>query len=625
MRVFHREAAATAGDRAQIRRVGEQLAHRRLGLDDLILALGVDAQDAATALVDVADHVARALFGDGDFEIHHRFEEDRLGRQEGLFEALGAGHLEAEVAGVHVVELAVDELDLDVDHGEAGVDAFDHGAADALVDRGDEVARDGAAHDLVDELVAEAPVGFEVDDADAELAATARLLLVLAFDVPDAALDRLAVGDLGGQEVDVDRVFAAQALDGDLDVGLANARDQCLAGFHVAADLQGRVLVGEATERVGDAILVLLGLGLERVGDDRLDLGQIGQERGGFCLAERVAGGGVLELGDDGDVTSHSLRHDLGLLALERDELGVALVRALAGVEQLAVARKCPRPDAHHRELADKLIDHCLEDLGRERRGRIAGALDRVAGARIGGLFGRVIEGRRAAGDDEAERVADADVLQARGTQQRKNFGGGDGLGEALAQVVFGEVAVFEVFFGERVIGRGHGVDEELVVHLGLVHEVGRDGLFDNGAVLVLGAARLHRDEIDDAAESRLLAEGQLDGRHLGGERFPDVGQGAFEVGALAVELVEDDHARQVLLIGEAPDAVRLNLNAISGADEHRGQVDGCQAGAHVHREVGIARRVEDVDLASVPLARAEVEPDGSLPLDLFRLGVELA
>ena len=48
--------------------------------------------------------------------------------------------------------LAVEELDLEVDHGEAGDEAPQPRVLDALLDRGDEVLGDRPAEDVVDEL-----------------------------------------------------------------------------------------------------------------------------------------------------------------------------------------------------------------------------------------------------------------------------------------------------------------------------------------------------------------------------------------------------------------------------------------------------------------------------------------
>ena len=70
--------------------------------------------------------------------------------------------------------LAVEARDPHVDHGEAEDAAGGHGLGDALLDRGDELAGDRAADDLVDELEAGAAVErLDPQEGDAELAVAA--------------------------------------------------------------------------------------------------------------------------------------------------------------------------------------------------------------------------------------------------------------------------------------------------------------------------------------------------------------------------------------------------------------------------------------------------------------------
>src|SRR5690606_36040037 len=118
-------------------------------------------------------------------------------------EGLDARHAEGHLVRVDRVVLAVVHLGRDVDHGVPGEDAPAQGLLDALVDRGDELAGDGAPLDRVDELVARAAgPGREADEGDAELAAATGLLLVLALGL-GAGGDRLPVGDLGQLVVDL--------------------------------------------------------------------------------------------------------------------------------------------------------------------------------------------------------------------------------------------------------------------------------------------------------------------------------------------------------------------------------------------------------------------------------------
>ena len=80
---------------------------------------------------------------------------------------------------------AVDQLDPDVDHRVAGLDAAAERLLDPLLDGGDELGRDRAALDLVDEVEALAGRRLDVDDDVAVLAAAAGL-------ADEAARDLLA-------------------------------------------------------------------------------------------------------------------------------------------------------------------------------------------------------------------------------------------------------------------------------------------------------------------------------------------------------------------------------------------------------------------------------------------------
>src|SRR5262249_27904184 len=101
-----------------------------------------------------------------------------------------------------------------------------HRFTDSLVHRGAKALRDHAAHDLVDELVAELSLlrrqGLDPDRAVAELAAAAGLLLVA---VPGGRLlaDRLLVRDAGRVELDVDVEARLEPVDRDLDLHLREA------------------------------------------------------------------------------------------------------------------------------------------------------------------------------------------------------------------------------------------------------------------------------------------------------------------------------------------------------------------------------------------------------------------
>ena len=165
-----------------------------------------------------------------------------------------------------------------------------------MVDRGDVLARDVAAGDLVDELVAAAEArGLEVDVQVRELAVAAGLPGELHLDLVHGLADRLAVGHLGLADVRVDVELAPEAVHDDVEVQLAHARDDGLPGLVVELHTN----VGSSSESFQQprAELVLVGfrLRLDRDRDDRRREAD-GLEHDGVARGrERVAGGRVLQ------------------------------------------------------------------------------------------------------------------------------------------------------------------------------------------------------------------------------------------------------------------------------------------------------------------------------------------
>ena len=197
---------------------------------------------------------------------------------------------------------------LDVDGRVAGEHAGVERGLDALVRRLDVLARDAPAGDLVDELVALARVRLERDLDDGELARATGLLDVAVLDRLDGLGDRLAVGHLRLADGRLDGELALHAVDEHLEVQLAHARDDGLAGLLVGADAERRVLVGQRLERLAELVLVALRLRLDGDVDHRLrELHALEDDRV-VAVAQRVAGGRVLEAEAGDDVAGHRPR-----------------------------------------------------------------------------------------------------------------------------------------------------------------------------------------------------------------------------------------------------------------------------------------------------------------------------
>ena len=155
----------------------------------------------------------------------------------------------------------------------------------------------------------------------------------------------------------------------------------------------------------------------------------------------------------------------------------------------------------------------------------------------------------------------------------------------------------------------------------GLFEHVGRDvddlELRAFGVVVERPHQRLHLDEVDDAAEVALGADRQL---HDGGYRVEAVSDhldAAPEVGADAVHLVDEAEARHVVLVRLAPHRLGLRLDTGDRVEHRDRAVEDAQRPLDLDREVDVAGRVDDVDLAVAPLrgGRGRGDRDAALLL----------
>ena len=120
--------------------------------------------------------------------------------------------------------------------------------------------------------------------------------------------------------------------------------------------------------------------------------------------------------------------------------------------------------------------------------------------------------------------------------------------------------------------------------------------------VVVVPDERLHRDQVDDAAEVALGADRELHDRTLALEAVRIMSSAAEEVGADAVHLVDEADARNVVLVGLAPDRLGLRLDAGDAVEHGDRAVEDAQRALHLDGEVDVAGRVDDVDPVSCHL-----------------------
>ena len=179
--------------------------------------------------------------------------------------------------------------------------------------------------------------------------------------------DRLAVRHLRRADVGFDAEFALHAVDEDLEVQLAHARDDRLARFLVGVDAERRVFLREAIER--DAHLLLVGLGLRLDGDvdHRLREDHLLEHDHVLRVAQRVAGRRFLQADRRRDVAGAHFLDLLALVGVHLQDAADAFLAALDRVVDRVARIDDARIDAEEDQLADVGVGHDLEREARER------------------------------------------------------------------------------------------------------------------------------------------------------------------------------------------------------------------------------------------------------------------
>ena len=124
----------------------------------------------------------------------------------------------------------------------------------------------------------------------------------------------------------VHAVLALHLLQHHVQVDVAEAVGDDLLGHRIAVDREGGVLLRQARHRLHDLVVVALGLGGDRPRVSGRGQGDRRQDGGRSPVAEGVAGGGGLELGQHRDLTGADLAGGHHLLAHRTAELGKALL-----------------------------------------------------------------------------------------------------------------------------------------------------------------------------------------------------------------------------------------------------------------------------------------------------------
>ena len=281
---------------------------------------------------------------------------------------------------------------------------------------------------------------------------------------------------------------------------------------------QARVLAGQLLQAERHLLDAVLGLRLDRDVDHRDREGHALQHHRVLGGGQRVAGAGVLQAHEGGDVAGvHFL--DLGpLVGVHLEHAADALAVVLGGVQHRVAALQRAGIDAHEGQRAVFVVDDLEREPGerRARVGRDDAALRVLVLAFLGGdLDAGHVDRARQVVEHRVEQRLHALVLE-RGAAQHRAERAADGAGlDAALQGRDVDVALVEILLHRRVIdARARCRAAVWRYSLRLLLQVGRDRL-----VVELGAQlaafpddRLHLDQVDDADELSSMPIGSCSG-----------------------------------------------------------------------------------------------------------------
>ena len=229
----------------------------------------LNAFNASTAGVQVADDDAHELFRHYHFDGHDRLQQHRRSFARRFLKAHGSRDLERHFVGIYFVIAAVIERYFDIHQFITGQNAAFHRLLHALLNGLEEFARNRAALDLIDELKALAH--FVGPDAQLDVTivpGAAGLADVLTFRLRFLA-NGFAVCHLRFAHIGFHFVFAHHAVNDDFQMQLAHAADDGLPGIRISRNLEGGIFLRQTGQRDSHLFLVTLRLWLDGDGNHR--------------------------------------------------------------------------------------------------------------------------------------------------------------------------------------------------------------------------------------------------------------------------------------------------------------------------------------------------------------------
>src|SRR4029079_15085405 len=103
-------------------------------------------------------------------------------------------------------------------------------------------------------------------------------------------------------------------------------------------------------------------------------------------------------------------------------------------------------------------------------------------------------------------------------------------------------------------------------------------------------------DEVHEALEAALDTDREIQNGRTRAQAILDHVNAALKAGAGTVELVDKAHPGNVILLGLAPDSLRLRLDAGNAVETGDRAVEDAQRALDLNCKIDVARRIDDVD-----------------------------
>ena len=384
---------------------------------------------------------------------------------------------------------------------------------------------------------------------------------------------------------------------------LTHTADNGLSTNLVGLDTESGILLHELHQGVGHLVHVGLSVRLDGNRDDGLGELHRLEDDGMLLVAEGVTRLDFLETDGGADIAGLDAVEGVLLVGVHLHDTRDAFLLAGIGVVDIRATFEASAVDAEEAKAADIRVGGNLESQCREGGLHVNLTAFGLLGLGVDTVhLGHIKRAGQECRDSVEQRLHPL-VLECRAAHDGNNLAGQGGLADFGDNLVGSDaVGVVEELHHQLLVLLGNAFDEALTVVGGHLLEVFRHGDFlETLAVRALVPYEgLVGDEVDNALVEVFLTDRNLYRDGVGPEAFLDLADHAEEVGTRTVHLVDEGDTGHLVLVGLAPDGLRLGFHAAHGAEDGDGAVEHTERTLHLDGEIDMTRSVDDVVLIAV-------------------------